>query len=278
MLTLALAATLVGFVLLVLGLITGTVWLAISCIVVCLVGVGFLIADIVGSGRRTDEPTIGDFVDGADDPDSTDDGMTGRRSAPDSDDDVSLGGLVAPRPAAPDVPSSGSGPTPRPPVPPAAPPYGGASAAGAVDPRTPRREGTLDDYLRSVGGPDDAATHRQPPPDRGYPGPVDRGGASRPYPQQSPPRQSPPQQSSPPGVGQPRPPESRRGGDPATESFGMPTHRGAPAPAQVRRPDGSTPGAWESAQRSNRTDDSDGEPSRTQKFDPLDPNWRPPLD
>lgn len=52
MLTLALGATLVGFALLVVGLITGTVWLAIACIVVCLLGLAFLIADIVGVGRR----------------------------------------------------------------------------------------------------------------------------------------------------------------------------------------------------------------------------------
>ncbi|MDL9944424.1 hypothetical protein QSJ19_02250 [Gordonia sp. ABSL11-1] len=296
MLTLALAATLVGFVLLVLGLVTGTVWLAVSCIVVCLVGVGFLIADIVGSSRRDDEPSIGDFVDGANDSDAADaaddgiDDTAGRRTAQVPDDDVSLGGLVARGPAAPDVPSSGSGPTPpapRQPVPPTAQPSGSAPGARADDPRTPRREGTLDDYLRSVGGADDAATRRQSPPDRGYPGPGGpRSGANSPYPQPTPPRpapgQTPPAPPIPPGVEPHRRPGPYPGGDPATESFGMPSPRSAaaptPAPTQARRPDGSTPGGWESAERSNRTDGPDGEPSRTQKFDPLDPNWRPPLD
>ncbi|MFT4044747.1 MAG: hypothetical protein QM673_16425 [Gordonia sp. (in: high G+C Gram-positive bacteria)] len=58
MLSLALGATLVGFVLLVVGLITGTVWLAVGCIVVCLVGLVFLVIDVLRSGnsdaRRSD--------------------------------------------------------------------------------------------------------------------------------------------------------------------------------------------------------------------------------
>ena len=55
MLSLALAATLVGFVLLIVGLITGTVWLAVACIVVCLIGLAFLIVDIIGSGDQPDD-------------------------------------------------------------------------------------------------------------------------------------------------------------------------------------------------------------------------------
>lgn len=63
MLSLALAATLVGFVLLIVGLITGTVWLAVACIVVCLIGLGFLIVDIIGSGRKDDRDPGDDQVD-----------------------------------------------------------------------------------------------------------------------------------------------------------------------------------------------------------------------
>lgn len=53
MLVLALGATLVGFVLLVAALISGILWLAVACIVVCVIGVGFLLADLIGLGRRS---------------------------------------------------------------------------------------------------------------------------------------------------------------------------------------------------------------------------------
>ncbi|PHV66063.1 hypothetical protein [Williamsia muralis] len=53
MLVLALGATLVGFVLLVAALISGVLWLAVACIVVCVIGVGFLLADLIGLGRRS---------------------------------------------------------------------------------------------------------------------------------------------------------------------------------------------------------------------------------
>jgi hypothetical protein len=52
-LVLALGATLVGFVLLVAALISGILWLAVACIVVCVIGVGFLLADLIGLGRRS---------------------------------------------------------------------------------------------------------------------------------------------------------------------------------------------------------------------------------
>ena len=70
MLTLALAATLVGFVLLILGLITGQVWLAVACIVICLIGLAFLLIDVIGSGRRGNSRSIEDLVPGADDADA----------------------------------------------------------------------------------------------------------------------------------------------------------------------------------------------------------------
>ncbi|MGU3294117.1 hypothetical protein [Williamsia sp. M5A3_1d] len=53
MLVSALVATLVGFGLLVVALVTGTLWLAIACIVVCVLGALLLLADILGLG-----PTI----------------------------------------------------------------------------------------------------------------------------------------------------------------------------------------------------------------------------
>lgn len=53
MLVLALGATLVGFVLLVAALVSGILWLAVACIVVCVIGVGFLLADLIGLGRRS---------------------------------------------------------------------------------------------------------------------------------------------------------------------------------------------------------------------------------
>ena len=51
MLVAALAVTLVGFVLLVVALITSSVALAWACIVVCLIGFGLLIADVLGVSR-----------------------------------------------------------------------------------------------------------------------------------------------------------------------------------------------------------------------------------
>ena len=61
MLTLALAATVVGFVLLVVALITGNFWLAVACIIVCVVGLAVLLVDTLRSGSKSgggvdDEP------------------------------------------------------------------------------------------------------------------------------------------------------------------------------------------------------------------------------
>ena len=52
MLVSALGATLVGFVLLVLALATGTLWLAVACIVICVVGALLLLADTLGLRPR----------------------------------------------------------------------------------------------------------------------------------------------------------------------------------------------------------------------------------
>ncbi|GAA3964057.1 hypothetical protein [Gordonia caeni] len=61
MLTLALAATVVGFVLLVVALITGNFWLAVACIIVCVIGLAVLLVDTLRSGAKSgagvdDEP------------------------------------------------------------------------------------------------------------------------------------------------------------------------------------------------------------------------------
>lgn len=79
MLVLALSATLVGFVLLVAALLSGILWLAIACVVVCVIGVGFLIADLLGLGRSSSAATRSD----ADVPHSgdTDSGDAGRRTS-----------------------------------------------------------------------------------------------------------------------------------------------------------------------------------------------------
>ncbi|MGV9710187.1 hypothetical protein ACWDTI_05935 [Gordonia sp. NPDC003424] len=213
MLTLALAATLVGFVLLVLGLITGTLWLAIACIVVCLIGLAFLIADILRGGRRRKERTLADFVGTG----SSSNPATGDASAPGQTATTGAAGAAAalgarhgrheaPEPEAADAPSE---------------PVQTADAdvpdAGADDtPLTPATttgefraaDGTLDDYLRSVG-------------------------------------------------------------------------------ADVEAPEGTPPEHAESAEpdatdQTSHGDSSPGEASddrsSTQRFDPLDPNWRPPVD
>lgn len=52
MLTLALATTLIGFALLVIALITSSFWLAVACVIVCVIGLGMLLADALRAGRR----------------------------------------------------------------------------------------------------------------------------------------------------------------------------------------------------------------------------------
>ncbi|GAC55883.1 hypothetical protein GOHSU_02_00260 [Gordonia hirsuta DSM 44140 = NBRC 16056] len=52
MLTLALATTLIGFALLVIALITSSFWLAVACVIVCVVGLGMLLVDTLRAGRR----------------------------------------------------------------------------------------------------------------------------------------------------------------------------------------------------------------------------------
>lgn len=110
MLILALSATLIGFVLLVVGLITGTVWLAVACIAVCLVGLVFLVGDIIASARRSrrDDGTAdagGGF--GFGDADHHANGATGATGdddtaavplSPDAERQALWQGVVSPRP------------------------------------------------------------------------------------------------------------------------------------------------------------------------------------
>lgn len=61
MLTLALAAALIGFGLLIAALITSNFWVAVACIVVCALGLALLLWDIMRSGRlgaSTDDPPL----------------------------------------------------------------------------------------------------------------------------------------------------------------------------------------------------------------------------
>lgn len=250
MLTLALAATLVGFVLLVLGLITGTVWLAISCIVVCLAGLGFLIADVVGAGRRgDDEPTLADFVD-SDQPEGptphreSDDGgaPADRRieDEPAARPQSSMPESPIPRSPLPPSPyGSAAAPTPQSPVPPPGPPGPGRHGrAPQPPPRPPQagggRDGGYDDYLRSVGG---------------YPAPQ-------------------------PAPGPHGAPTGGAGRHDVTESFPSSPSSFAPSPSAP------SPSAPSPSPTHGQESDASEEPreQRRARFDPLDPNWRPPLD
>lgn len=288
MLTLALAATLVGFVLLVVGLITGTLWLAIACIVVCLVGLIFLVADIVWSGRRgkaDDEQAGGGFGFGAareDAGDDTDDDRYPPRP-PDTGDPQSESvhgpdtdgqstedrrralweGVIA-SPDAPDTPPDSRATDSRPPesVPTQAttpPPTG----PGVTAPGRPAAPSTAErgyaDYLRSVGAADTRS--RPPVSNPGVPHPSGPTAGNDPRGRQRPPG---PPQSGPPQSGQF---ESGRfeSGSPRSGGF-----RPGPAPTpQGSRGTHSDPGST--------TPSGESEPAkRPEKIDPLHPDWRPP--
>lgn len=173
MLTLALAATVVGFGLLVVALITGNFWLAVACIIVCVIGLAVLLVDTLRSGRGSgggvdDEPlfTIRDreqrersapLLDetGQDDPSPTGPARTG--SAPAGD--TAAAGLGAERIAAAgdperlDTSASGLGSL----VDPEQTPPGSGEAAPVT--------GDANDYIKSVTGsfPAQAPSGHAPP-------------------------------------------------------------------------------------------------------------------
>ncbi|WP_439029192.1 hypothetical protein [Gordonia terrae] len=300
MLTLALAATLIGFVLLILGLITGTVWLAVACIVVCLVGLGFLLVDVF-SGRRAEAGrSIEDMVPGA--------GRDPYSSESDTEQASSPGGSDADEPTrryptqAVDAPTGGdnapSGPRSRYDSPPFEP---GMAAPERPEPSgrpaQERREGTLEDYLRSVGG--------DPSGDPTVVGPVRRDDST----QRFDPRQPGQQGAQHPGPVRPAPtraapsgpPRSDRPGPPPRQQwapeerrpdFGRPDR--GPVPNSGERsyespPFPATPPRWaseeqrggdtvEPADRIPSEGRGDASPRRPRDagFDPLDPNWHPP--
>lgn len=145
MLTLALAATLVGFGLLVVALITANFWLAVACIVVCVIGLVVLLVDILRAGRggggvgdeplftirdRSDERTA-PLLDAADEPV---DEPAGPNSEPIDTSLSGLGSIVAAEPV-PHVDAESDEP----------------AEAGAAEPDGPAL-GDTSDYIRSVTG------------------------------------------------------------------------------------------------------------------------------
>ncbi|MFT4086860.1 MAG: hypothetical protein QM658_06825 [Gordonia sp. (in: high G+C Gram-positive bacteria)] len=162
MLTLALAATLIGFGLLVVALVTSQFWLAVASIVVCVLGLIILLIDAVRSGRRSvgidDEPLfhirgesgprkrapashLDDDTDGDEDDDYVPARPALRRppsAATGGPDTGGLGSLVAPPPG-------------MDPGGPAAPVLRSSPASGPItDANT--ASGNADDYIRSVTG------------------------------------------------------------------------------------------------------------------------------
>ncbi|GAA1482905.1 hypothetical protein GCM10009624_33450 [Gordonia sinesedis] len=292
MLTLALGATLVGFALLVVGLITGTVWLAVACIVVCLLGLAFLIADIIGAGRRRDnDAELADFVDRDDArSDRRDEGRArqpGSETGPADGVGTASGGdyATAATAAGPSrhrrgdaEPGTGDETTEA---------YateryeteaytpGGYTAETVSVEQTSEtgtgRSGSLDDYLRSVG----AETGAQP-----------SAGRTEAFPTSAPPRPEPtatqfPRSDSPyadlPGAAP----------GPTGDTSAPDAPRGAPAdpsPGDAGytwgAPTGQNPGQNPGDQNTERSDPStDSFPAqRSDKIDPLDPRWRPPAD
>lgn len=293
MLTLALAATLVGFVLLVVGLITGTLWLAIACIVVCLVGLIFLVADIVWSGRRgkaDDEETGGGFGFGAaqhdEDGDDADDVRHASRrpedggpqsvSAQREDTDgqstedrrrALWEGVISP----PDAPDSVRGPRGSDPRPPeslptqAAPPPTRPGAPAADRPTAPSTaERGYADYLRSVGAAD---ARPRPPvsnPSVANPAVSNPAGPNPTVPNPAGPNPAGPNPAGPNTGSDPRG-RQRPPGPPQTGRF-----RPGPAPTpQGSRGTHSDPGST--------TQPGESEPGeRPEKIDPLHPDWHPP--
>lgn len=257
MLTLALAATLVGFALLVVGLFTGTVWLAVACIVVCLIGLAFLLVDILGIGRRRVRGTTSDS-----DVAATGGGAVSGTGGDDGSDRSAIEAGAVPRgvdagPASDDVtgaaPHSGRHERPSGPAAdrtdmqpdadrqdlqrPVVSPGAQAAAPDAAAHESATAPGTLDDYLATVGESQTAAGESQ-----------SRGVTDDPgdYP--------PTRSAAPSGPGSGSWPSYTSG---LSESASSGAARTSEAPAGSGRHSGG---------------------EGREKFDPLDPRWRPPVD
>lgn len=312
MLSLALAATLVGFVLLIVGLITGTVWLAVACIVVCLIGLGFLIVDIIGSGRKDDRDPGDDQVD--EEPDTR-----GRRSDAVADSDrsgsesdvfdagaarrdsppqsswqgvIQPGGRSGPRSDVTSSPESGTDASgavaPDADAPSAESPSADSPSADTRGTDAPpsdaksvpsSREGNYDDYLRAVGGDPATGGFRRPPASgeqaapQGYRQPPPQGPSAQGYPpqpySQRPYSQGPyPQGPYPQGNEPQRQPGADRRSGTAPRQSDREQPRGIQQPSSDDGKPSDRP--WEQPEREQG--------SGSARFDPLDPNWRPPLD
>lgn len=258
MLTLALAATLVGFVLLVLGLVTGTVWLAVACIVVCLIGLAFLIFDIVGSGRRKNARSLDDLVGRDTDGPATADTPTSRFTGGDADTEIAARASTGRHEALGGSPGSGTDTAHLGSGPPGATPTGLTATGGFAT-----QEGNYGDYLRSVGGGlDEAPPSTRPVPAQQVPGPQD---PARQVPTQQVPIQQTPVVPGPAGADYvPRPyrfdpPDADTGAGPGWDNPPVQPAAGDEEPAVRRHVEPS-------------------ERARHRGFDPLDPNWRPPSD
>ena len=95
MLLAALGATVIGFILLIVALVTSNLWLAIACVVVSVIGVGLLLGDVLtyrrGDRDKADGATAkwspGDRDDDdADDEDAAPSGRTARAAAASADE------------------------------------------------------------------------------------------------------------------------------------------------------------------------------------------------
>ncbi|GAB85959.1 hypothetical protein RVF83_21280 [Gordonia rubripertincta] len=289
MLTLALGATLIGFVLLILGLITGTVWLAVACIVICLLGLAFLLVDVFSGRNRDSARSLEDMVPGAGrdevDTDSDDAGFAGGRSDADEsrtrrhptampsarDSDTGEATVAYEQPSFEPGMGAPSGPTPSRPVVPES------------RPAHERREGNLEDYLRSVGEPV-GQPNSGPTPVPG-PAPSGRGAPGQPprAPYQAPGQQSPGGQPS-----RPDPSPLPQYGNPPSgpqQQYGQPPsgqRASGQRPAWPQGQDSARPDPAQSGERPQGEQPEPPEPRpgrrRAADFDPLDPNWRPPLD
>ncbi|GAB19325.1 hypothetical protein GOEFS_081_00140 [Gordonia effusa NBRC 100432] len=290
MLSLAIGTTLIGFALLVVGLITGQVALAIACIVVCLIGVGLLVADVLRSGRAakaglasdksaTDVPAKGDSQP---DRESTNQNPIVRRDGP------KVAALSADEPIA-DVPASTPSVVRRaqPPIPEgdAAPisgiPQPSSQAAQlAAQTSAPAAEGTFTDYVAATSGKfESPSTTSQPAAPQPRADDADTGPV--------------PRVESAPGFGgsgvrwessitpaRPRYDEHVRLDSASSNWSTSVPGTGSTGQRSDQHPDGSTMHPRPSVTRSRHRDASDDSnaavASNKPKFDPLDPNWHPP--